>query len=122
MSWLWDGLAGAATGLLSGWGIGGGTLLMLYMVLIRGIPQQAAQGINLLYFLPCAGGALWGHIRDRRVAWRAAGFSLLGGLVTSAVFAFLAQHVEGAWLRRLFGVLLLLVGGLEVFHKKPKAS
>ena len=48
-------LAGAATGVLSAWGIGGGTLLLLVMTLLLGVEPRTAQGINLLYFLPTAG-------------------------------------------------------------------
>ena len=118
MSALWDGLAGAVTGLLSGWGVGGGTLLMVYMLTLRGFAQQAAQGVNLLYFLPCAGGALAGHIKNKRIDGRAAAFSIVGGLVTSAACALIAQNLDAAWLRHLFGLLLLYVGFTELFHKK----
>ncbi|MDR1065310.1 MAG: sulfite exporter TauE/SafE family protein, partial [Oscillospiraceae bacterium] len=51
-------LAGAVTGALSSWGIGGGTLLVLYMSSFTDMRQQTAQGINLLYFLPTAIAAL----------------------------------------------------------------
>ena len=51
MGWLVPLIAGAATGVLSGFGIGGGTLLLIYMTAFAGIPQTLAQGINLLYFL-----------------------------------------------------------------------
>ena len=56
--WLVPMLAGALTGILSGFGIGGGSLLLIYMTSFAGLPQDLAQGINLLYFLPTAGAAL----------------------------------------------------------------
>ena len=53
-------LAGVGCGVLSAWGIGGGTLLLLVMTLAFGVDQAAAQGINLLYFLPTAAmGLIW---------------------------------------------------------------
>ena len=52
MSWLVPVLAGAATGVLSGFGVGGGTLLLIYMTAFAGVEQHLAQGINLLYFPP----------------------------------------------------------------------
>lgn len=51
-------LAGLVTGVLSGFGVGGGTLLLIYMTAFAGLPQDLAQGINLLYFLPAALTAL----------------------------------------------------------------
>ena len=53
-AWWAAALAGAVCGLLSGLGIGGGTLLMVWMTGVAALPQQTAQGINLLYFLPSA--------------------------------------------------------------------
>ena len=46
--WLLPALAGFGTGILSAWGVGGGTLLLLLMTLFLGVDQTQAQGINLL--------------------------------------------------------------------------
>ena len=53
-SWLIPVAAGFGAGILSAWGVGGGTLLLLVMTLILGVPQQQAAAVNLLYFLPTA--------------------------------------------------------------------
>ena len=58
MGWLGCVLAGAATGVLSGFGVGGGTLLLVYLTAFANVPQNLAQGVNLLYFLPAAATAL----------------------------------------------------------------
>ena len=63
MAWPISLLAGAVTGVLSGFGIGGGTLLLIYMTAFAGVPQNLAQGVNLLYFLPTAATALPAHIK-----------------------------------------------------------
>lgn len=59
--------------MLSGFGIGGGTLLLIYMTAFAGVPQNLAQGVNLLYFLPTAATALPAHIKngyiDRQTVW-----------------------------------------------------
>ncbi len=64
MGWLLPLLAGTATGILSGFGVGGGTLLLIYMTTFAGVPQNLAQGVNLLYFLPAAATALPAHIKN----------------------------------------------------------
>ena len=53
-------LCGLGAGILSAWGVGGGTLLLLVMTLFLGVEQTTAQGINLLFFLPTA--ASWGRM------------------------------------------------------------
>ena len=64
MKWVLPVLCGAFTGMVSSWGIGGGTLLLLLMTLFLDVPQQTAQGINLLFFLPTAAAALYSHWKN----------------------------------------------------------
>ena len=47
-------LCGLGAAVISAWGVGGGTLLLLVMTLFLGVDQRTAQGINLLFFLPTA--------------------------------------------------------------------
>ena len=72
--WLFPLLAGAVTGVLSGFGVGGGTLLLVYMTVFAGLDQHLAQGINLLYFLPASGRGwrwpLWQPGRPPPWTWR----------------------------------------------------
>lgn len=112
-------LAGAVTGVLSGFGIGGGSLLILWLTMAEGIGQYTAAGINLLYFLFCAPTALLSHIRHHLVDRRAALWCALAGCLSSPLASLAASAVEADWLRRLFGVLLLVLGAKELFSKQP---
>ena len=109
MAWPISLLAGAVTGVLSGFGIGGGTLLLIYMTAFAGVPQNLAQGVNLLYFLPTAATALPAHIKngyiDRQTVWPA----VLAGLAGTAL------DVE--LLHRCFGGFLIVVGLRELFSR-----
>ena len=100
--------AGLVCGVLSGFGIGGGSLLMVWMTAVCAVGQKTAQGINLLYFLPTAAAALIFHAKNRLIDWRA---------VLPAAAAGCAR-LEMQLLRRLFGGFLVLVGLSEVFLKK----
>lgn len=111
-------IVGLLTGIVSGCGIGGGSLLVLYLTAVAGVDQYAAGGINLLYFLCCAPVALIGHIRHHRVAWRVVLWAVSGGVVTAVAASFLAAHIDTDWLRRGFGLVLLYVGVRELFAKK----
>lgn len=109
--------AGAVCGVLSGWGIGGGSLLMVWMSAVLSMEQTAAQSINLLYFLPTAAAALILHAKNRVIAWRAVLPAALAGALTAALGAWLAAGIDTALLRRLFGGFLALVGLSEIFIK-----
>lgn len=112
--WVLPLAVGTATGILSAWGVGGGTLLLLVMTLFLGVDQRTAQGINLLYFLPTAGASLLFHIKNKLVAWQAALPAIACGCLSAAGSAWLAQGLHAALLRRLFGGFLLAVGILEL--------
>ena len=114
MSALIAGLVGLVCGIFSGLGIGGGTLLMVWMTAVMGIEQRAAQGINLLYFLPTAACALFFHIKNRLIRWRVVLPAILTGCVFAAGAAFLATVMDTELLRKLFGGFLILVGLREL--------
>ena len=107
-------LAALACGFLSGLGIGGGSLLMVWLTAVAALEQRAAQGINLLYFLPTAALALLLHSKNRFVDWRSAPWAILGGVVLAALGAWLSARISTALLRTLFGVFLLFVGISEL--------
>ena len=118
INWLFPAAVGLLTGILSGFGIGGGSLLMLYLTICAGIEQRIAAGINLLYFLACAPAALISHIKNgliekESVAW-CAGF----GALCAAGSAILAAKIDLSLLRRGFGILLLYIGFREIFTKR----
>lgn len=115
-------LCGLGTGLLSAWGIGGGTLLLLCMTLFLGVEQTSAQGINLLYFLPTAAASLYYHGRggylDRPTLRRA----IPAGTVCALLAAWCATQVDISVLRKPFGILLLVIGVLMLTKRETKQN
>ena len=116
--WLLSALAGFGTGILSAWGVGGGTLLLLLMTLFLGVDQTQAQGINLLYFLPTAGMSLIEHRKngylDREVMRAAIPLGTLAALAA----AWAATSVDITVFRKPFGVFLLWAGANMLLQKK----
>ena len=116
-NWLIPLLAGTVTGVLSGFGIGGGSLLLIYMTNFAGVSQNIAQGINLLYFLPTAGAALPSHIKNGYIERAALLPAILAGLAGTAVAAWAATGMDVELLRKCFGAYLLIIGVRELFRK-----
>jgi len=113
-------LCGLGAGIISAWGVGGGTLLLLVMTLFLGVEQRAAQGINLLFFLPTALSALICHAKqgylDKPTLKAAIPFAVLAALLG----AWIATAVDVELLRKPFGVYLLLSGlSLILPRKQP---
>lgn len=116
--WLIAALVGGITGVLSGFGIGGGTLLLIYMTAFAGVGQHLAQGINLLYFLPTAATALPSHIKNGFIDKAVALPAIAAGLVGTALAAWAATALDVDLLRRFFGAYLIYIGIRELFRKK----
>ena len=115
--WIIAALAGAATGVLSGFGVGGGSLLLIYMTSFAGVPQTLAQGVNLLYFLPAAATALPAHLKNGYVEKKALLPAIAAGLVCSALAAWAATALDVEVLRKCFGGFLIVIGLRELFQK-----
>lgn len=113
--------AGLATGVLSGFGVGGGTLLLIYMTAFAGVPQTLAQGVNLLYFLPTAALALPAHIKNGFIEKAVLLPAILTGLASAALAAWAATELDVDLLHRFFGYFLIYAGVSELF-RKPAAT
>lgn len=110
-------LAGFLTGILSAWGIGGGTLLLVVMTLFLGVDQRTAQGINLLYFLPTAAMALVQHRKSGLLDSSLLRSAIPWGVPAAALGAWIATAVEVDTLKKPFGVFLLAAGVYTIFQK-----
>ena len=116
--WLTALAAGVATGVLSGFGVGGGTLLLVYMTAFAGLEQTLAQGINLLYFLPAGLMALPAHLKNGFVEKSALLPAIGAGLICAGLAAWAATALDVELLRKFFGAFLILIGIPEVLGKK----
>ncbi len=110
-------LVGILTGIVSGCGIGGGSLLMLYLTVFMQIPTRTAAGVNLLYFLFCSPAALFSHIKNRLVETDGLWCCIAAGVACAVGGALLAANMPLDWAKRLFGVLLIYIGIRELMAK-----
>lgn len=115
-------LVGTVLGFLSGMGIGGGSLLILWLTGVLAMEQRAAQGINLLFFLPAAIAAIFFHGRQGKVNWKAALPAIAVGVAAAGLCAWLATSLDAHGLKKYFGVLLILIGLLEIFRKERRKA
>ena len=111
---------GFGTGILSAWGVGGGTLLLLVMTLFLGVDQTTAQGINLLYFLPTAGAGLLLHRKNGLLEKNVIRSAAPWGAIAAAAGSLLATAVDTALLRRPFGVYLHITGVMMLWQGRKK--
>lgn len=109
-------ITGFFSGIISGMGIGGGAILIPALIMLEGINQQMAQGINLTYFIPTAIISLIVHIKNKNVEFKTALIIGSVGVIGAALGAWLATSLSGELLRKMFGIFLLLVGLYEIYR------
>lgn len=102
-------------------GLGGGSILLLYLTLFANTEQFRAQGTNLIFFIPCALVALWLHHKEGRIQWRTVLSTAVYGLLGSVAGYWLGGFLGGKWLGKVFGLFLLALGTRELFHRKDSS-
>ncbi len=102
-------LSGVAGGVLGGMGMGGGTALIPLLTLLCGMEQTAAQGVNLLSFLPLSLAALPAHRRNGLLRCGPLPYLIPSALCCSVLFSLAAAYLPAAALRHGFGVFLTVL-------------
>ena len=115
-------LIGLLCGLLSGLGVGGGSLLVLYLTCLGGVSPEAARGVNLLFFLPTAFVALLLHAKNRCVVWSVAIPAAVAGCLAGGLLAWFAAGLNSGILRYAFGTYLLATGMWELLSALRKTE
>ena len=118
--WLLPFLCGLGASIISAWGVGGGTLLLLVMTLFLGVDQRTAQGINLLFFLPTAASALVCHAKGGYLDKPTLKTAVPAAVAAALVGAWAATAVDVEVLRKPFGIYLLLSGASLVWPRKTQ--
>ena len=107
-------------GFLAGIGVGGGSLLILYLTLVLDMPHADARMFNLLFFLPCAITASIFRWKQGALPIKKILPAIIAGMISAAVFSMISQHLNVEILKKCFGVLLLVTGLRELTFKQKK--
>lgn len=113
-------IAGLFAGTAGAMGLGGGAVLIIHLALFTDTPQLKSQGINLLFFIPIALAAVTVYALKKNIKWRLVLKTAVWGLVGSAAGLMLTDSIGGEITGKIFGGLLIIMGGLEIFGKKEK--
>lgn len=112
--------AGAFLGFLSGLGIGGGSLMILWLTMVLGMEQETARSINLLFFLPAALTACFFRWRQGVLDMLKILPAILAGAAAAGITSFVGIAADPQLLRKPFGILLILTSLRELFYRPRK--
>lgn len=113
---------GTVLGFLSGLGIGGGSLLILWLTLVTGMEQSAARTVNLLFFLPAAVVACCYRRKQGTLDIRRMLPAIAAGCLGAVLGTRLGTGLDTKLLKKGFGILLLATGFREILWKPKKKA
>ncbi|MGO1469119.1 MAG: TSUP family transporter [Tissierella sp.] len=111
-------IIGFLSGIISGMGIGGGTLLIPSLVLLIGLSQIQAQGVNLITFIPVAIIAISTHKKNGNIEFKYTKTVALSGILSAIIASTIAVKISPNILKKYFSVFLLTMGLFEFFKKE----
>lgn len=120
--WVVKLLIGVLLGFLSGLGIGGGSLLILWLTLAMNADAATARSINLMFFLAAAGSVSLLRLRTGKLDKGAILPAAVCGCIAAGVCSVIGAMLEPTILQKIFGVLLLLTGIRELLYRPRKAK
>lgn len=107
-------------GFLAGMGVGGGSLLLLWLTQVVMMPQPQARILNLLFYLPAALVATF--FRSKKQFRKEIILpALLAGCIAALSFTILSRHANIALLKKGLGVILIYTGFRELFYRPRNA-
>lgn len=111
-------IVGTILGFLSGLGIGGGSLLILWLTIVVNMEQSTARIINLLFFVPSAVIACLFRLKQGSLKIRKVLPAIAAGCAAAAFFSWFSHRLDMDLLKKLFGGVLVAAGLRELFYRK----
>lgn len=108
-------IIGLVSGIVSGTGMGGGTILIFLLTFIGGIEQHIAQATNLIFFIPTSIVAIIVNIKNRNIDLKLAIIVSTFGILGSIIGANLSVHTDVQTLRKYFGIFLAIIAMHEIY-------
>lgn len=106
---------GIVSGIVSGIGMGGGTILIFLLEIILSIEHHTAQASNLFFFIPTSILAIIVNIKNKNVDLKLAKITIFFGVIGAIIGAKLALLTNVNDLKKYFGIFLLIIAIHEIY-------
>lgn len=106
---------GIIAGIVTGLGMGGGTILILLLSLFEGLDQHVSQATNLIYFIPTSIAAIIVNIKGKNIDYKLARVTIVFGIVGAIIGAVIAKNISSNNLRKYFAIFILIIAIHEIY-------
>ena len=108
-------IIGLISGIVSGTGMGGGTILIFLLTFLCGLEQHVAQATNLIFFIPTSIVAIIVNIKNKNIDLKLATIISIFGIIGAIIGANLSIHTNVYKLKKLFGIFLAIIAIHEIY-------
>ena len=105
-------IIGILAGIFTGLGLGGGSVLILFLTLFLNLEQHVAQSTNLLFFIPSALVCIILNTKRKLINFKNAIFFVVFGVIGAVCGAVISKNMPVTKLRKLFG---LFISAYEIY-------
>lgn len=118
-------LIGLLSGIVSGTGMGGGTILIFLLTIICNIDQHVAQATNLIFFIPTSIMAIIVNLKNKNINLKLGIYIAIFGILGAIIGANIAVYTDVNLLKKYFGGFLVIIVLHEIYsifkeYKKGK--
>lgn len=116
---------GFISGVVSGTGMGGGTILIFLLSYVMQIEQHVAQATNLVFFIPTSIVAIIVNLKNKNIDLKLGMIISIFGILGAIIGANISIHIDVLILKRSFGIFLAIIAIHEIYsivkqYKKSK--
>lgn len=120
-----EAIIGLISGIVSGTGMGGGTILIFLLSFLLGVEQHVAQATNLIFFIPTSIVAIIVNIKNKNIDIKLAIIISIFGILGAIWGANISIHTDVNLLKKFFGAFLAVIAMHEIYsiakqYKKDK--
>ena len=108
-------LTGAFSGIFSGIGMGGGTILIFLLTTFVNIEQHIAQATNLIYFVPTAISAIIVNYKNKNLDLKIAFNISFWGIVGAIIGSIISVNTDVSTLKKYFGIFFFFIAINEIY-------
>lgn len=108
-------VTGTISGIISGIGMGGGTILIVLLVYALGINQHVAQASNLIFFIPTAIISVIINIKQKLLDLKTGIIVGVSGILGAIIGALISKNINDNLLKKIFGIFLAIIVIHEIY-------
>ena len=107
---------GFISGIIGGLGLGGGTILILFLSIFLNIEQHIAQATNVIFFVPTAISAIVISLKNKNIDLKIGIPIAIWGILGAFVGSVISSKMNVDLLKKCFGIFLILIAIYQTYE------